>query len=444
MAVTFGGLVSGLDTTSLIDGLVSAEKTPATALGTAQTQMTTRKTTIASLVTRLSALSTTVSGMDTSAELRAVKGSSSDASRVELAVSNAAAAGQHQISVTQLASAQTSRSKGFTSDTAGIAGAGTISIKVGSDAPVDVTWTASSSLTDIAAGINSMTRSASASVLFDGTNYRLIVNGGSTGAANAVTFTDNSNLLSMETVVPAQDAIVTLDTMTISRPTNTLADVLPGVTMTLRSATPTGQSATTLSVTNDDDGLKTKLQSLIDNYNAVSSFVQGQLTYSGVKKGQDTLFGDSGVQALQRTLSQIVGASYSDGTTTSTLKDLGISVDRTGQLSLDATKLKTATAADSKILERVLFGAGTDGFAGALKTMVKAQTNSVDGVFTLETNSLTSRIKAYGDKITRINDSADRLGARLRVQFTALEDSMAKFQSQSSFLTNMAASFSSG
>src|SRR5512140_2655712 len=105
-AVTFGGIVSGIDTNTLIDKLVSIEKSPETAIKQRQSDATARSGVISTLVSRLQSLSSLAEGMGTAAGLKSLAASSSDTSRVQIAASGAASIGSHSVSVTQLAQSQ--------------------------------------------------------------------------------------------------------------------------------------------------------------------------------------------------------------------------------------------------------------------------------------------------------------------------------------------------
>src|SRR5262249_44987124 len=185
-------------------------------------------------------------------------------------------------------------------------GDGSVTLTIGTGTPATINYKSGDSLESIASSINDQVPGVNASVLATGTGYRLIVTGQDTGAANAIAFSQTGAGLGMSTVIPAQDASVTVNGTTVTRPSNVLTDVVPGVTLQLNAVTPTGGADTTINVARDPAGLQKKIQGLVDAYNAVAGAISNQLSYNGTPKGNDTLFGDSSLQGLQRSMSSII------------------------------------------------------------------------------------------------------------------------------------------
>ena len=108
---------------------------------------------------------------------------------------------------------------------------------------------------------------ASASVLFDGTSYRLMVASTGTGTAAAAHFTDSGDSLGLSSAanikVPAQDAIATIDGVDVTRGTNVIDDAVAGVTFTLVSPHAVSDASAQVTVALDSDTLKSKLASFV-------------------------------------------------------------------------------------------------------------------------------------------------------------------------------------
>src|SRR5215470_15662139 len=172
-AVTFSGLSSGLDTSSLVTQLVATERAPAALIANRQSDLNTQKSIVGSLSSALAALGTVARGMDLASELQPRTAASSDA-HVTVAASSGAAATVHDVRVRELARGQITASRSFTSADAGVLGDGSLSITTGSTT-TSIAYGSTDSLADIATRINSSGAAVSASVLFDGTSYRLMV-----------------------------------------------------------------------------------------------------------------------------------------------------------------------------------------------------------------------------------------------------------------------------
>lgn len=434
MTVSFSGLASGIDSKTLISQLVAVERASGNGLAQQQSNISTQKTIIGNLSSQLSTLRSIATDLKTSSALQFRKATTTD-THMSIAVSGEAQATTHAIRVTQMARGQVVTSKAFASDTAGIAGTGYVDITTGTAAAVRVSWTASDTLTTIASKINGANAGQTASVLYDGSQYRLVLTAKNTGTAAASTFADSASggldLSSAANVrIAGQDAKVTVDGVEVVRATNVIGDAIPGVTITANSVHATADSDALVTVSLDTDATKKKLQSLVDAYNSVNSVIAGQLTYFGTKKGADTLFGDSALRMLQGQLSTVLTSSWGS----SNLGAIGISRDKTGAMSLDASKLSTALASDPTAVEKVFV---TGGFATSLASLAEQYSRSGDGILALKSSALTQRSTLLGKQIAQINKNADDLQARLQKQFTSLEEAMGKLQGQASYINKM-------
>lgn len=435
-AVTFGGLVSGLDTSSLIDSLVSIERSSATAIGTKQQNLNTQKSIVSSMSSAVAALATAVRGLDLASEGRPLAATSSD-TKVSVASSSSATAGLHDLRVKQLATSKVVQSEAFSSrTTAGVVGDGGVDITIGASTK-SVTWTATDSLDAIAAKINAADAGVTANIVdVTGTgSFRLVVNAKSSGTAAAPTFADTgAGNLGLGTPanekVVAKDALINIDGIDVSRPTNVVTDALAGVTLTLNGVHGVDDPSNRTTVALDQKSLTDKLKAVVSAYNSVNSAIHVQLDYTGTTKGAGTLFGDSTLRQLQSQLANVMSNGY-DG---ATLGDLGISRDRTGAMTLDETKLTTALTTSSDAVNNLFI---TKGFASAVTTLADSYTTSGTGIFASKTQSLVDRNAVLQTQIDRINRSADDMQTRLEKQFAALEQAMSSLKSQNSQLIAM-------
>jgi flagellar hook-associated protein 2 len=434
MSVTFTGLSSGIDTASLVSQLVAAERAPADVIATKQSNLNTQKSIVGSLSSALAAFGTAVQGMNLSSELQPRTATSSDA-HVTVAASSGAAATVHDVRVKQLARGQISSSREFSAQTAGQVGDGTLSITTGSTTK-SISYTSTDSLTDIASKINSAGTGASASVLFDGTSYRLMVAASGTGTANAPKFAETGDALGLadpaNVRIGAKDAIATIDGIDVTRSTNVMSDAVAGLTLTLVSQHQATDASAAVTVGLDSTTLTNKLTAMVSAYNAVNSALHVQLDYTGTQKGPSTLFGDSALRQLQGALGNVMGSAY--GTSANnTIGSLGLTRSRDGSLTLDQTKLASALASNPNAVSDLFV---TGGFSTAVTTMTTAYTRANDGIFAAKTASLNSRFKDLQVQSDHINTRADALKVQLDKQFTALETAMSSLKSQSSFLTS--------
>jgi len=431
MSINFNGLVSGLDTASMIDQLVAAEKSSATVLRQRVTDVNRQGTILDDLTTRLLSVRDKARALDQASELRTAKATSSDDSHASVVVSGSAAAATHSLRVDTLARAQVTTSRTFASNGAGAAGTGSVDITT-SAGTKSVSWTATDTLQDIADRINAADAASTASVVYDGTNYRLVATARQPGVANAPTYTDGGAGLGWSApanvTIAASDARFTLDGIAMTRSTNLVADAASGMTLTLKRAHAVGETDTIVDVSSDGDAVKTKVKDVVDAFNTAANLVTSQLSYSGVTKGAGTLFGDSTLRQLQLAMNKAATDSHGG----KTLAGLGITFDRTGRLSIDDAKLTAAIAADPRAAERLF----VDGGLGTkLGDLADQYARSGDGILAAKGKSLDSQAASYQKQIDRIEDAATKVGERLRDQFTKLEKALSTMQQQSARLT---------
>ena len=432
MAINFTGLISGLDTGSLIDQLVAAQRAAATPLETQKTNLGRQKSIVTDLGSNLRALADAVKAIDTASEVRSVKAQVTDDPHVAVAASGTAATATHTMRVTTTARAQVVSSKTFASQDAGVLSAGGVTISSAGRDPVSVSWGSSDSLADVANRIRGSGAGVDASVLYDGSSYRLVVSARDTGTAAAPTFVDSGDGLDLANptgvMTPGRNAAFTLDGIPMTRGSNVVSDALTGVTFTLKDEHEVGDADSVLPIVLDKEGARGKLQKLVDAHNAINSQIQGQLSYSGTTKTTATLFGDSMLRGLQLALGNVTTSSHGGAT----LSGLGVKRDNTGKLTIDTTAFDKALEADGDAVEKLMV---TGGLATKLTELTEQYTRSGDGILASKTSGIDARIKLYDNQIASIDKAATDLGARLERQFSALEQAMAQLQSQSGFLS---------
>ena len=177
--VAFSGIVSGLNTTSIITSLVNAAKASESQYTSQQSTLSDQKTAVDAISASLSSLGTFAQTLELPSTLQLKTATTSD-SHLSVAVSGDATATTHTMRVDQIATAQTVSSSTYTSDAAGIAGTGSVQISSGtgsSAVSATINYDSTDTLDSIASKINSAQAGVSASVLFDGTSYRLMVAG---------------------------------------------------------------------------------------------------------------------------------------------------------------------------------------------------------------------------------------------------------------------------
>jgi flagellar hook-associated protein 2 len=377
---------SGLDTSSLITAAVAnqtsqvdsieAEVTANTNKISAYTEVQTLMNDLSSAVDSLASATNLASGVDsvfdnTTATLTA-SDSSLDASNVMTATTTSAATtGSYALTVSQLATSMKVASSTMDDSTAlGLTGSFTLAAADGTAATINVT--SGMTLSDIASAVSaqSATTGVNATLIqVSSGQYKLMLTSADTGQAitattasgddvlNGIGVTDSSGDFA-NLVQSAQDAVMTVDGTTVTSASNTVSDVIPGVTMNLDSTTPSGD-AITLTIGQDTSGVTSAINSFITAYNNLHDYLetQEQVGSDGTVASTAYLFADTTLRTLNAELNDLItGASPSSDSSSSGaieyLSQLGVSLTSSNDLQLsDSSALSTALASNSAALQ---------------------------------------------------------------------------------------------
>ncbi|WP_290869215.1 flagellar filament capping protein FliD [Aquabacterium sp.] len=464
------GVGSGLDAETIVTKLVAIEKQPADALTTANTKLDTKVSTWGKIQSTFSALQDAAKSLNSSDFWGATTGASSDDTSVSVATTSDAIAGAYNVMVNQLASAQYLTSGAYASKTAAV-GEGEITIELGTygtnnATPPAVTFNAKAAastvkieigpgdntLEKIRDRINGANAGVTASLINDAAGTRLIMRG-STGEENGFrvsvsetatapglsalaydgTKTDGSNKMTQSQA--ATNAKATINGISVSSASNTMSNVLDGVTLKLNKVT---SSAATITVAQDTASIQKGITDFVSAYNSVVSTIRVQTLYDASSKTGGPLQGDATARGLLSQLRSLMGSGTSASSTFGRLSDIGIDIKTDGTLSTKTSKLTDAMA---NMTELKKFFSNSDetvtannGMSQMLFKLTK-QVLDTDGSIDSKTSGLKTQITRNKDKIEQINDHATLVETRLRAQYTALDTNMAKLNGLSTYVT---------
>lgn len=446
MGLSIGGVASGIDTQSIIDTLMSVAQQPITDLTNKKSLVDSASQTISTFSSKLSALKTAALALSTTVGFASYAATSSDTS-VVASVTGSTSVGTYSLEVSQLAKAQKSRSTAYTSTSDSLAMTGPLTITDGTGKSFEVDIQANDSLSSIAGKISSSGARVTASLLSDGTNYRLIVQGLDTGASNAFSIAQSGNLAlgfdAADSVYDkAQDAKFTVDKMELSSKTNQITGVIPGVKLALTKVT---TAPVTVTTSTDSTSVKQKITTFVNAYNDVINSGHAAAGFGTTKATNSELAGDSSIRTALHKLGGIIGGLV-PGTTGSyrTLGSVGVSLTKDGTLSFDTTKFDKALAADPDAVSRLFITDTGLGATGLMKNIMDSVTSLVTGsksTIQARIDSLSAQSKRLDDSKTAAQDRLDKYQEQLKKQFAAMDAAVGKYQQMQSALT---ASLSSG
>jgi flagellar hook-associated protein 2 len=440
--ITMAGLGSGMDVSSMIDALVNAKSTQQSALKTRATETKAASTAISDIASLLAKLKTSVDALADSKSIQSFAASSSGTA-VQATVTGAAGAGRYAVAVSSLAQAYRSYSNPSSSATTALGQVGTMSIAVGGSHSGNITIEATDGLSSIAQKINSANLGVQATTFYDGSQFRLQVSGANSGAENAVTITgldlglnEAGNLKQQ-----AQSAHIVVDGFDVYGSTNQITGAVPGVTLALTDVT---TSPVNIETKADPDALRTKVQAVVDAYNATIKKVQATAGYGTTKAGNAQLAGDSTLRSLTSKMSSATMSVVSTGTSYSTLNSLGVSLTRDGLLTLDSAKFNTAAKANPDAVTKVLAGtASSDGIMDVMSGVVDMFNQTSTGVLANKRTTLDATAKRLETRATEEQDRLDNYRALLEKQFAAMDTAVSSANSTSAYLTALSNSSSS-
>lgn len=351
------GIGSGIDTTALVAQLASAEKAPQQALVTArQTANSAQVSTLASISSSIDSFASALKSLVGGGTLFTQPSTSNT-----LAVGVSAIAGTRipstlsaNLQVTQLAQGQTILSADVADPTAAI-GTGTMTLKTANGTSTITIDGSNNSLNGLASAINAAGAGVSASVVNDGTGSRLVLKG-QTGAANGFSLTANAGAdpaLSsfsydpsaasngMSLAQAAQDAAIVLDGVHVTRPSNSVSDLIPGVKLSLQATT---ASAVAIGASVPTSAISEAVQDFVSAYNEVQSTLATATASSASGGTAGPFSSNSTIRGVTAQLSKLTSTPLVSTGAVRTLADLGVKTQQDGTLAVDTTKLANVLA----------------------------------------------------------------------------------------------------
>lgn len=377
------GLASGLQTDEIISRILQIERRPIRQFQARQEALRARLDAFQQANTRLAALKEAADQLALPSFFRGHSVTSSQTTVVTASGDSGAAPGDYVITVESVARAHQILSQSYGDLDSTRLGTGTLTLTAaGKTTTIEVDAT-NNTLAGLRDAINAANSNVRASIVQDGdSSYRLLIASKETGTAHALTVTSTLSEGTAPTFADlqtAQDAQVKLGSgtgaVTVTRSTNTVRDLIPGVTLKLLTASP--ETPVTITVSQDTKKIQEGVQKLVDQYNNLVEFLNQQFKYDAESKKGGTLLDSYALQSVQNHLAQIVAGAVS-GLAGSGLPQLGVTMGADGKLSLDAAMLESKLASDPDSVRQTLALTATSTHGGVQFVSTGAKTR-VDG-----------------------------------------------------------------
>ncbi|HEY0872341.1 MAG TPA: flagellar filament capping protein FliD [Vicinamibacterales bacterium] len=447
--ITFSGF-NNIDFGVVLNAIMQQERAPLAAVESQKTALQAQDSAFATFATKLGALESAVATLGGADSLAMVAATSSDDTAVGVSSGSGSIPGRYEVVVSSLARAQVTMSQTTYAalDTV-VATSGVLSLAQFSQPPIDIPITGATTLQDLADAINQAPNSpVSASVVqVSPGQYRLVLTGRSTGIANGFTVTMSSPLTggqglgfidtdgdgttgddALDNVQAATDASLTVNQIPITSASNVLSDVIPGATMTLKTADPAQTIA--VDVQQDHSDIIAKVEAFATAYNDVLAFIGEQTTAAAA--GKANIGRDPMVRQFRESLRFTMMGAETSGTLTR-LAEVGIGFDRSGKVVLEEDRLTSALNASVADVQTLFAGAGNAGRFGALKTLISGYTTS-GGLVSNVRDRIDEQVARLTTRMSIMEEQLAIRRAALQREFIAADRAMAQLNSQANSL----------
>ena len=365
--ITFDGLVSGLNTNTIIEGLVSIQQAQVDRLNSQKADITNQQTAFkgieAQLFTLRSALSSLGRSRGNVIDSKVV--TSTNENLLTASADESAVNGNYSFRVDSVATAEQIASNSFDSTSTEIP-TGTLEIQVGNGSSSTIEITSQNNTVEgLVNEINEQSDDVFASLVTDSSGVRILLTANSTGSANEIAITNNLNAPTGDQVLPdfsgpavqdAADAQITVGSgagaISLTSETNIFEDVIAGLTLNVSQADPA--EVVTVTVGNDNEGIKESINRFVDAFNQLVDYIDSQTQFSPETEQAGPLLGNRNTISIQdRLRNQLVTTVPGISSALNQLGSLGIEFNDAGKLFVDDTQL-------SRVLNGEVEGVGTE------------------------------------------------------------------------------------
>lgn len=470
--ITSLGIGSGLDINSMVTQLVALERRPLDQMRTEATRLQTQVSSYGQLKSLFSSLQDASNALNNAPLWQRSVATSSNEAAVTAIGGADAIPGSYSVSVQGLARSQTVVSAASLGSSTSLAGAGTLTLQLGSwtgalfaakpdSTSLDITVSATDTLADVRDKINAAGAGVTATLVTDANGTRMSVRSNETGAVNGFriqatdadgALDDNAGLsrlafdppggtVGMQNTQTAANARATVNGVPIESASNEVGGIIPGLTLRLRQET--GTDEVSIDLANDRAGVDAAVKSFVEAYNALAKFIGTQTRYDEASQRAGNLQGDGAVTAVQARLRAVLNMPSAAAAAFPRISDIGLQLQRDGTLKIDQAKLDSAMGNLPEL--KKAFGASdaanpeNEGFTRRFATLAR-QLLDIDGSLSTRTEGLQKLITKNSDSQARLEDRVDRFQQRLVAQYTAMDANLSRLNALGAYVAQQFAS----
>ena len=474
------GVGSGLDLNTLLTGITKAENAPLAAIQQQQKSYTSKLSAYGQLKSALEELQTAAAALALPALYQVVTATPTAPDVLTATALSSAQTGTYTVDVKQLSQAQSLATAGVKNTTDKIDGGVTTTVVFESGRIVNGAFSAdaarTASITIDAAQNNTLegirdaiNRDAvmgmTATIINNGDPDKpnqLVLTSKQTGEASIMRVTVSgdpalSTLLAYDPITTpavdptlqvrqtaaAQNTKLTVNGIAITSATNTVAEAVQGVTMTVAKV-----ALSSLKVQSDTATVETAVSTFMTAYNKLQGTAATLTAFDATNKTGGMLLGDATLRNIQvRVRAALTAVQAPDSSGLTTLSQIGVSLQTDGTLAFDlkkdkiisgAEKLKDALDTKMSGVQKLFAGtsgpSGVGGYGRQMSVLLTGLTDS-NGTLTSATKGLKSSLETLAMQYTATSERIDVTIARYKAQFTQLDVMMSTMNQTSTYLT---------
>lgn len=443
MGISFGGINTGLPP-NLVEQLIEVEKLPIKSLEGKKAKIDTKLKLVNDLETKLRDVTKNLKELAGTKGFSDIKLISGDPNVVEGTVDpELVRTGTWSIEVVKLASKAAAISNGFPDKDTTEIGVGYFRFDTPEGAREVYINGDNNTLEGAAKAINAANVGMKASVINDKSDpdapWRLIVSAEKVGDDNTVSyptlyFLDGDQDLYFDKEKPAENGLVRIDGFDVEIPSNTIEDLVPGLNIRLKQASP--GKIIDLSVKEDGEVVSGKIKTFVDSMNSVLGFIQEQNKMNEKTDTTQTLGGDSTIRNVENQLRNLIQSpQYGINGEIKMLSQVGISFNRNGTLEFDEEKFNTILVKRPEQVQHFFVGDGfSTGFIAATKRTISGMLDGAFGPISNKKRGLQSQIDQADRRIEGLERNLQMKETSLKRKFANLEEKMSKFKQQGNFI----------
>jgi len=395
--ISAAGIGSGLDVSGILEQIVEAERAPTeNRLNIKEANLQAELSAFGIIKGAVSSFQSSLSKLKSASLFNSTDVNVSDASVLSAISTSIAQPGNYSVEVKSIAQSHTLASIAL-DDLEDVIGTGTLNFSFGTTVydpgtefdpldltlpnPDDDTYTSftkntersdesvvidntNNTITGIRDAINDADIGVNASIIDDGSGFRLLITSELQGEDNSleISVVDsdsdnvdaaglsllafNSGATNVEQTQAAQDAKITVNGLTVTRENNNVTGAIPGVTLNINKLTDVGSPVQVTITSENVSEAKTNISNFVNSFNEMASTINGLTAFGGENGTNGVLLGDTTARNILQQTRRELGGLIDNGGSFNSLSSIGITTSRDGTLSLDTDLLNSALVDD--------------------------------------------------------------------------------------------------